>query len=344
MELNLCITKFKSNETKSEADIYDKTLKSIENDITGGNFNTSNIDSGQNKVIKKEKSTITITTTQNQKLNKDSNMTIIDLGPCEKLLRDAYKLNDDDLIYMETIEVFHEGMKAPIIEVNVFAKLNENKLVKLNFSVCQNEKMDLSFKVLIDEDLNKLNMSSPYYNDICYVDNSINGIYVPFEVRKTDYINNNKAVCQEDCIFAEYNYDNQKAKCSCSIKESSKSFSDMNINKTKLYENFVNIKNYVNLNILVCYKQLFSKKGLLHNIGFYIFIPIITFYFICIIIFYNKDMNIIKQSIKDITFGITNYKLVKETTKLKSATKKKRIVNNRIHNKNMNLLNMNKKR
>ena len=222
MELNLCITKFKSNGTKSEADIYDKTLKSIENDITGGNFNTSNIDSGQNKVIKKEKSTITITTTQNQKLNKDSNMTIIDLGPCEKLLRDAYKLNDDDLIYMETIEVFHEGMKAPIIEVNVFAKLNESKLVKLNFSVCQNEKMDLSFKVLIDEDLNKLNMSSPYYNDICYVDNSINGIYVPFEVRKTDYINNNKAVCQEDCIFSEYNYDNQKAKCSCSIKESSK--------------------------------------------------------------------------------------------------------------------------
>ena len=77
------------------------------------------------------------------------------------------------------------------------------------------------------------------------------------------------------------------AKCSCSIQESSKSFSEININKTKLYDNFVNVKNYVNLNILVCYHELFTKKGMIRNICCYIIFPIITSYIICIIFFYN---------------------------------------------------------
>ena len=126
MQSNLCITKFKSNETNSEVDISNKMLNNIENDITGDNFNTSNIESGENKVIQKEKLTVTITTTDNQKSNKDSNMTNVDLGPCEQLLREAYNLNDDDFIYMEMIEVLQEGMKTPKIEINVCAKLNES--------------------------------------------------------------------------------------------------------------------------------------------------------------------------------------------------------------------------
>ena len=45
---------------------------------------------------------------------------------------------------------------------------------------------------------------------------------------------------------------------------------DMNINKTKLYENFINIKNIANLKILRCFRKLFSKKGISRNIGNYI--------------------------------------------------------------------------
>ena len=46
-------------------------------------------------------------------------------------------------------------------------------------------------------------------------------------------------MCQEDCHFSDYNYESEKANCSCKIKDSSSSIDNINIDKTKLYENFV---------------------------------------------------------------------------------------------------------
>ena len=326
MQLNLCVTKYISNETNSENKIKDKIIdkkfESIENSLTSDNYNTSNLDNGKTEVIKDEKFTITLTTTENQKSTKNTNMTTIDLGPCEKLLKDYYKMKDDELLYMKQIEVYQEGLNIPIIQYDVYAKLNRDNLVKLNLTVCQKEKVDISIKVEISDDIDKLNISSPYYNDICYIDENNDGVDISIKDRKTDYVENNKAVCQEDCLFTEYDYDNQKAKCSCSIKETPKSFSEMNINKTKLYENFVDFKNIVNLNILICYRELFSRKGVLYNIGCYIIIPIIIFYFICLIIFYKRDKFIIKKSIKKIKFALKHYKY----TKMKSRRSSKNTI------------------
>ena len=64
--------------------------------------------------------------------------------------------------------------------------------------------------------------------------------------RQKEQINKDKIVCQEDCDFSEYDYDTFVAKCSCKVKECSESFSDMNINKNKLLDNFKNIKNIIN--------------------------------------------------------------------------------------------------
>ena len=65
----------------------------------------------------------------------------------------------------------------------------------------------------------------------------------------------------------------------------------MNIDKDKLFGNFVNIKNIANFNILKCYKQLFSIKGIKKNIGAFIIIPIIIFHIICIVLFYKKNLS-----------------------------------------------------
>ena len=48
--------------------------------------------------------------------------------------------------------------------------------------------------------------------------------------------------------------------------------------KIKLYENFMNINNIANINLLLCYKNLFSKEGLIKNVGFYIIITIIIIF------------------------------------------------------------------
>ena len=90
------------------------------------------------------------------------------------------------------------------------------------------------------------------------------------------------------------------------VKELFSSFVDMNINKTKLYENFINFKNIANLKILRCLEKLFSKKGLYKNIGNYILIFLITFHIISIFIFYFKQFIIIENKIKDITNAINH--------------------------------------
>ena len=39
----------------------------------------------------------------------------------------------------------------------------------------------------------------------------------------------------------------------------------MKIDKSELLKNFIDIKNIANINILACYKVLFTKKGILNN-------------------------------------------------------------------------------
>ena len=130
-------------------------------------------------------------------------------------------------------------------------------------------------------------------------------------------IKENITVCQDGCDLAYYDYKNKKAQCSCDVKESSNNYADMKIDKEKIFKNFIDIKNIANINILKCYKALFSKNGIKINLGYLIIIPIIIFHFICIIILPIKNLNILKNIIKDIIFGITNWKLVLEDKKIK---------------------------
>ena len=139
-------------------------------------------------------------------------------------------------------------------------------------------------------------------------------------------IDKDKIVCQDDCDFTEYDYETLKAKCSCKVKESSSSFLDMNINKTKLYENFINIKNILNLKILSCFKKLFSKKGISKNIGNYILIFIITFHIISIFIFYFKQYIIIKNKINDIIYAINYSEFIKPDKEKKKKEKIKLMI------------------
>ena len=45
--------------------------------------------------------TITFTTTENQKNNKNDNMTSIDLGDCELSLRKYYNISKNEVLYMK---------------------------------------------------------------------------------------------------------------------------------------------------------------------------------------------------------------------------------------------------
>ena len=268
LKQDICIINFDNYNTKSQ----DIILQNIEISFTCEDYDASELDIGKDDIVfKSGKISITLTTTQNQKNNINNNKTIIDLGDCENLLREEYNISENDLLYMKKIDVFQEGMKIPKIEYDIYSKLSGNNLTKLNLTICKNSKIQLFIPIKITENLDKLNASSRYYNDICCIASSDTGTDITLKDRKKEFIEDNKMVCQDDCDFSEYDYNTQKAKCLCKVKKSPgsfKSFADMKINKTKLYENFIDIKNIANINLLVCYKQLFKGEGIKKNIGF----------------------------------------------------------------------------
>ena len=85
--------------------------------------------------------------------------------------------------------------------------------------------------VTISENLDILNGSSGYYNDICHPATSDSGTDISLKDRRKIFIEDNKTVCQDDCKFTEYDYNTQKAICSCNVKELFSPFNDININK-----------------------------------------------------------------------------------------------------------------
>ena len=148
------IIKKEKNETNTkeeEIEYYDTILENIENAFTDENYDTSDLDNGKDEVIETEKMTVTFTTTQNQKNNLNDNMTSIDLGECEILLRNYYNLTNNETLYMKKLDIIQEGLKIPKVEYDIYCKLNGSNLVKLNLSVCKNSKISLSVPIEITD-------------------------------------------------------------------------------------------------------------------------------------------------------------------------------------------------
>ena len=320
---NQCILDYKDDNNKEEnIKFNDYILHNFETYLTSEEYNTSKLENNQDDIYEYEKMTITMTTTQNQRNNTYKNITTIDLGECENILKTKYNIPENDILYVKKIDIIQEGMKIPKVEYDVYYKFpNNNSLEKLDLSLCKDTKISLLMPVEISESLDILNSSSKYYNDICYIASSDDGTDIILKDRQNEFVEGNKTVCQDDCDFSEYDEINQKAKCTCDAKGASLSFADMNINKTKLAQNFIDIKNILNINIMSCIKVLFSKKGIRKNIAFYLILINFIFHLITVIVFYGKQKMKLNKKIKNIIFSIGNLELFKDDI-IKNNTKK----------------------
>ena len=308
-----CMVNYINTSEENSNAIFDDILEKIEYIFTTKEYDTTEIENGNNDVIKYENMLITLTSTKNQKKDENNvNVTTINLGDCERLLKEAYNISYNETLFIKKIDVIEGGMLIPKIEFDVYYKLNGINLIKLNLSYCKNSKIDISIPVQINKkDIDKYNASSGYYNDICYVAESDCGTDIILNDRQNEFIDNNKTVCQDNCFFSDFDDNINKAKCSCDVVESSTNYENIKINKAKLLENFIDIKNIANIHLLICYEVLFSKKGLIKNYGSYSIIIILLIHFIIIIIYYAKNLyKQIQNKINDILFSINNIEIL----------------------------------
>ena len=259
------------------------------------------------------------------KSQNESNITI-NLGQCEYLLKANYSIPINDSLYILQIISENEGMKIPKVEYEVYYPLfNNNSLTKLNLSVCQNTKVEISIPVKIKDNIDKYNASSDYYNDICYKATTEYDTDISLKDRRDEFITNNMTLCEENCELINYNYENEKAICSCDIKLSI-SENYYLINKKEFYKYFIAIKNNANFNLFKCSNVVFK----INNYGFLIISLILLLYFITLFIFWFKSFNKLKEIITKINSALKGFN--GNTDKEKNIIEKKSDKKRRIQN------------
>ena len=295
-------------------------------------FDQSFIDEGNNMEKKEENVIFTLTSSENQKdETKNKNKTTIDLGECESKLRKFYNISEDRYLYILKLDVFVPGVNIPKIEYEVYFPLYNDALIKLNLTICEGTEVDVFIPVKINnDDMDKHNKSSDYYNDVCYKTTSDKGTDISLSDRKNQFAENSMSLCEEDCSLASYNETQEKAQCSCMVKINIPLLNEVTIDKKKLLDGFTDIKNFANIYFLKCYKSVLKGEYLINNYGFFIFAFSLGFYVILFFLFFCK-------------YYYTLMKLIKDIEEAKIKLNELQINNDIINNNNLITNNDNKK-
>ena len=298
-------------------------------------FNRTEMDSGidKNKFFKNME--IILTSTQNQKNNEEKNNITMLLGQCENILKTKYNVSENDSLYILQIVSKEEGMKIPKIEYEIYYPLY-NDLEKLNLNSCKGTKIEISTKVKINDNIEKYNPKSNYYNDICSKTTSESGTDIPLKDRKDEFMNNNMSLCEENCELLEYNPIKEKSKCSCDIKLNIPENYDIKFNKKDFLKSFIDVKNIFNINIMKCIKAALKPKSLINNYGFYIADSVIILYFISLFIFLKISYVKIKNEVYNIIF---NLNIKTNPIKKRKTIITRAMLNIRKKKKNINIFN-----
>ena len=157
----------------------------------------THISEGQDFEKIKDNILFTFSSTDNQKNNIYINKTSIILGQCEYTLKKEYNISLNKSLYILKIDNKEEGMKIPKIEYEVYYPLYNNQLINLNLSRCENTKIDILIPVDINnENIDKYNKSSPYYNDICSKTRSESKADITISDRQKEFVYKNMTLCE----------------------------------------------------------------------------------------------------------------------------------------------------
>ena len=336
-----------NNSSKTSDDI----LNDIKNKLSNHTFDEliSYLINGQKESFTFETSNIIfqLSTTKN-KLSYYKNISVILLGECEEKLKEYYNISQNKSLLMLQLDIYVEGILIPIVEYEVY---NIETKKKLDLNVCEGINIKILRSANVnEEELFKYDKNNDYYNDICFTYTTKKGTDITIYDRKKEFIKNNMSLCEVNCEFQGYNKEIKKSECDCQLKIKIPLISEIVINKDILLNNFIDIKRTVNLKVMNCYKMLFTKNGLIYNIGSYILLLIILISLVCLFIFIFRDYKLLFNSINLLQLkknqgkkNIINRKEIKKRAiiqkkkkynSLKNKKIKKDINNKKIKNKN----------
>ena len=208
---------------------------------------------GENTIVETESVMIQLATLEDQLKQNNPNISNIDLGECENILRQSnnFENNDDLIIYKIDVKTSDSSSRYVTYEVY------DSNLNKLNLDACSDVQIAINVPVEFDESLENLakslsnsgynlfNENDSFYNDICSTYTSENGMDMTLSDRKKEIYTatENKTICQSDCELESYNATTKKAKCNCEVTTSSNLTSlntDNYFTKNQIVKSFFN--------------------------------------------------------------------------------------------------------
>ena len=317
----------------------------MKNDQVGEIFNQfkdnvlTNDYHGENKIIQTENVALQISTLEEQKNSLNPDISTIDLGECEKILKDKYNISKEDSLIIIKTDIKSKDLSSTYVQYEVY---DPNTLKQLDLNYCKEVKIVVNVPVNLDMDTislydslsesgyNLFDSEDDFYNDICATYTSPNGTDMTLEDRKKEMfsLSGNISMCQEGCIFESYNKTTKKAKCDCDTQTESieTNIDNINFDKKGIGNSFLSTLTNSNFLVLKCYKLALNLSKILKNKGQIIMSIIIFLYIILLLVYCIRDRKMIRVYIQGILKNkITNFnnnkknKLLNKQNKLKTT-------------------------
>ena len=296
-------------------------IQNIISDIISGNLNevlSSVVNEGKIISIEEDDSTYQISTITTQK--NLENISSIDFGECEEILKNNYSLNLSEELIIFKIEHTYEGINIPIIE---YALFSNNGSIPLDLTKCENYFLEYNTQVSLDSnEIYKHDLSSEYYSDSCKQHSSQDADMTIYE-RKNEYNEKNMSLCEYNCTYIKYLVNTSKVQCKCAPKNDLlfNNNTKNKENKQILSQVEAEMKN-TNFDVTQCINLITKKEGIITNTAFYILLFIIAFFVIIGIIFCCKGYNDLKETIDEIIYKMFSEKKVKNKNKFRNKKNK----------------------
>ena len=314
---NLCYNEF-SNKNNNIQNIHISNISNVDSILNSAILPKYSPAEGNTLTFETDESVTQVTSSKTELellknlSNIDLNITIIDLGDCESILRKAYNINENDsLIFVKT-----EDKSDKASQKNVkFEVLEPYNKTRLNLSLCDESPINLIIPMDISEETKQLyeqmkesgydmfDINDPFYQDICTPFDSGNGTDILLSDR-VDYIyNTENTQCQSNCQFSYYSVESKYMNCSCSASQETNQTEtstkkEDKFSAKKIYESFYDVLKYSNYDIMKCFNIVSDGDLIIKNIGSCIVIIYFVFYLGCLGIYIYNGIAPLKTKLK----------------------------------------------
>ena len=257
------------------------------------------------------------------------NITKIEYDSCIQQLKIDNNISLNKDLIIAVIDIFSTEIDKPITSFGFFhpvtgekldaAKSCSNKNVIMYENIINIIEDEYAIQLLKDQKIDIFDLKSDFYNDICFHFDSPNGKDATLQDRiKTFYPN--ITLCDDGCRNRGVNLTTMQAKCECifhdllSISILNNELIGDNILIKEAVGQLMDVLDNLNIEVLMCYKDVFKFYYFKRNIGGFIIIGLIILETISIIYFYLFTLNNIVRTIYYLT---EKYFLIQKKPKIK---------------------------